>query len=93
MDYEFHSQLELFQRVQPALHVKEEEFQRLGYLSIHSVDIWNYLIETRWKMGHGLMLSDIVDDILNTDCHMIYDYWEKKKSSIKESSFEDISII
>ncbi len=88
MDYEFHSQLELFQRVLPALRVKEEEFKRLGFSDVKETDIWKYLVDFKWKEGKGLMLSDIVDDILNTDCQSISDYWKEKDSSFSESNIE-----
>ena len=68
MNLEFSSLGELYNRVKPALHAKEEEFHRLGYSKVKSVDIWNYLIEMKWKSGKDLMLSDIVSDIMNLDC-------------------------
>ena len=63
MDFEFSSKEELYQRVSPALRAKVMELKRLGYPYIKEVDIWNYLIETKWCKGHDLMLSDIVNDI------------------------------
>lgn len=80
MDYEFSSLKDLYLRVAPALTAKKVELSRLGYSNIENIDIWNYLIESKWKMGNGLMLSDIVDDILNTDCKKIVENSNKDKS-------------
>ena len=63
---EFKSIEELFDRVRPALKVKINEGRDLGY-QITEDDIWNSLVESKWKKGNNLMLSDIVDDILNFD--------------------------
>ena len=71
MSLEFSSLNDLYKRVKPALHAKEEEFHRLGYSKVKSIDIWNYLIESRWKKGKNLMLSDIVSDIMNLDCKIM----------------------
>ena len=92
MEPEFHSQLELFQRVRPALEAKETELKRLGFTDVRAIDVWNYLVEVKWKKGNGLMLSDIVDDILNTDCQSISEY--SKNPVPKEiKSFEDSNIL
>lgn len=77
MDYEFKTKEELFKRVRPALLAKEVELHRLGYLYISINDIWNYLIECRWKNGNGLMLSDIVSDIMRVDGKEISIYLKK----------------
>lgn len=67
MDYEFNSKEELYERVLPALKIKVKEIKRLGRSNITCLDVWNYLIETNWKSGKNLMLSDIVNDILCID--------------------------
>ena len=68
MDFEFNSQKELFMRVRPALRSKCSELNRLGFKNIKEFDIWNYLILKKWKFATGLMLSDIVSDIMNLEC-------------------------
>ena len=85
MDYQFQSLKELYQRVRPALKAKETEFHRLGFLEIHEMDIWNYLLEDKWKKGKNLMLSDIVSDIMNLEC-------QKLTSNLSQSE-RDIEII
>lgn len=67
---EFKSIDELFDRVEPALKVKVREGISLGY-QITDNDIWNYLVKSKWKKARNLMLSDVVDDILNLDLNNI----------------------
>ncbi len=74
MNLEFHSKEELFLRVEPALKTKLSEMEKLGYTGISNIDIWNFLIHSKWKHGFQLMLSDIVDDILNTNNQEIVSY-------------------
>ncbi len=61
---EFHSKEELFKRVYPALKTRYIQFCRLGYSDVSVEEIWNYL-SNQWKNGNDLMLSDIVNDIMN----------------------------
>lgn len=93
MDYEFSSLKDLYFRVEPALDAKRVELERLGYSDIKNVDIWNFLVEYKWKKGKGLMLSDIVSDILNTECHLINNYFKEKKDNIKNDYLDDRDII
>ena len=67
MDYEFNSKEELYERVLPALKIKTNEIKRLGNTKITCLDVWNHLIQSNWKCGNNLMLSDIVNDILCLD--------------------------
>ena len=93
MDLEFSSLGELYKRVKPALHAKEEEFHRLGYSKVKSVDIWNYLIEMKWKSGKDLMLSDIVSDIMNLDCKKADIYKTNKEAMRRSQNFDNLDII
>lgn len=63
---EFKSLEELFDRVKPALNTKVFEGKEFGF-QVKEMDIWNYLAQNKWKKANNLMLSDIVDDILNLD--------------------------
>lgn len=78
MEYEFKSQEELFRRVRPALRSKCSELHKLGYSKIKEFDIWNYLIIKKWKQATGLMLSDIVSDIMNVTGGELNTYLEQK---------------
>ena len=77
MDYEFSSLEELYKRVRPALKSKVDELQKYGNLSISKYDLWKCLIINKWRNETGLMLSDIVDDILNTSFVEINSYYMK----------------
>ncbi len=78
MDFEFSTKEELFTRVRPALKAKEVELHRLGYTYIKDIDIWNYLIELKWKSSKNLMLSDIVNDIMHLNEKKIDEYLKNK---------------
>ena len=63
---EFKSLEELYDRVKPALSTKVFESREFDF-EVSEIDIWKYLVETRWKKAHNLALSDVVNDILNLD--------------------------
>lgn len=63
----FSSKEELYTRVKPALRAKIAELHRLGYTYVQEVDIWNYLIKTKWMKAKNLSLSDVVSDILHAE--------------------------
>ncbi len=73
-EFTFTSKEELYNRVKPALHAKLAELHRLGYTYIQGVDIWNYLIQSKWKVAKNLSLSDIVSDILHAENEKIDTY-------------------
>ena len=77
MNNEFNTKEELFNRVKPALKIKEKDLKKLGYSNITSLDVWNYLIESKWSKSKNLVLSDIVDDILNVDVDALNNYLNK----------------
>ena len=89
MDYEFSSKEELYQRVGPALRSKVNELHRFGYSYIQEIDVWNYLIESKWCKSKDLMLSDIVNDILHTKNERIDEYVKDKMSSTKRAQYFD----
>lgn len=78
MDISFSSVKELYDRVYPALKSKVKELKKLNMKYIKEIDVWNYLVENKWKKKKGLLLSDIVDDILNTDNYLIDSYVKGK---------------
>ena len=78
MEYGFRSQKELFQRVKPALNSKCMELQRYD-LDVKELDIWNYLIIKKWKKAQGLMLSDVVNDIMSLKASDISNYLKEKE--------------
>lgn len=91
MEIFFSSQEELYKRVQPALRAKLAELHRLGYPYIHIVDIWKYLVETKWKKAKDLTLSDIVSDIMHVDNRNLDEYIKGKlKSRRNQDEIETI---
>lgn len=79
MEYNFNSKEELYTRVKPALSAKLQELRRLNYPKITEEDIWNYLSEAKWSKSRGLMLSDIVSDIIHVDNRRLNEYVEKNR--------------
>ena len=93
MTIEFNSLEELYKRVSPALTSKVREFRRNKIKYIKEEDIWNYLIESKWRNGKGLELYNLVDDILNTDNKEIEDYVLNKLKDVKRDiNFENINL-
>lgn len=86
MDLEFSSLKDLYLRVEPALTSKKTELDRIGLSYIDKKDIWDYLVENKWKMGIDLTLSDVVDDILNTDNNLIDKYFKEKNTSLDDNN-------
>ncbi len=74
MDFVFNSKEELFFRVKPALVIKSNEINKLGYSFVTDVDIWNYLIQVKWIKSKNLYLCDVVHDIFNADNTGIIEY-------------------
>lgn len=93
MGIEFNSVEELYKRVRPALTSKVREFRREKIEFVKEEDIWNYLIETKWRNGSGLELYHLVDDILNTDNKDIEKYVVNKMRDFKrEVNLENIDL-
>lgn len=93
MELNFTSREELFNRVKPALNAKKEEMHRLGYPYITINDIWNYLVETKWKSGKNLTLSDIVSDIIHSDNRKIDEYLKGKLTRTRRTQYFDNDLI
>ncbi|MBE6157228.1 MAG: hypothetical protein E7160_00310 [Firmicutes bacterium] len=93
MDLNFNSQEELFKRVKPALNAKVMELHRLGYSYITINDVWNYLIETKWKKGKDLTLSDIVSNILHVENKSLDEYLKGKLAKTRRTQYFDDDII
>lgn len=91
MDFQFSSQEELYQRVKPAIHAKVMELHRLGFSYITDIDIWNYLVESKWKKSHNLVLSDIVSDILHVDNKKIDEYLKGKLAKTRRTQYFDFN--
>ena len=93
MDIEFNNIKELYDRVYPALKSKVKELKKNKITYIKEVDVWNCLTHLKWKSTKGLLLSDIVDDILNIDNSIIEDYVKEEIKKTKKESNLDFEII
>lgn len=90
MDLEFKSLKELYERIKPALRSKKSELKKFGYMHIKEADIWNYLTQTKWRTSKELSLSEMVNDIFNSDPDSINNFVLKKVSEEKrEPRFDD----
>ena len=68
---EFSSQQELYNKLIPVFNVKKRLINNSEYKDITNEDIWNYLIENKWRTYHNLTISDIVNDIITLDLELI----------------------
>ena len=93
-DIEFNSALDLYNRVKPALKTKLKELKRDKYNYIKEEDIWNYLIKTKWSNASGLVLCDIVDDIIHLDNEELDKYIKEEHKKKKEDLlFEELGLM
>lgn len=74
----FSSLAELYQRIKPALRVKKREMHKEHMVAITEEDIWLYFCQNVWPVKANPSLSQMVDDILNTDSFTIYTYTKKR---------------
>ncbi len=86
-EFWFSSKEELYQRIKPALSAKLAELHRLGYPYIQEADIWNYLIQSKWKNAKNLMLCDVVSDILHVENEKVDLYLKEKLARQKRQAF------
>lgn len=94
MELSFSSREELYLRVRPALRAKKSELDRLGFSYIREIDIWNHLIESKWKKSHSLMLSDVVSDILHVQGELLNRYVKKKlQDTNRENRLNQLEVI
>jgi len=94
MDIEFNSVIELYNRVKPALRSKVKELEREKYDYIKEDDVWNFLVKNKWSKDSGLVLCDIVNDIIHADNKKIDKFVKEKiKNMKKELLFEELDLI
>ena len=93
MEIVFKNINELYSRVYPALKskVKELQFNKIDY--IKEVDIWNCLVQYKWKTSVGLDLSEMVDDILNVDNSIIDKFVKDQIKKQEKEANLDVEII
>ncbi len=70
---EYTSQKDLYLALIPAFNVKKRLLKITKY-NISNKDIWDYLIENKWKNSYNLTISEVVNDIINIDVEKINIY-------------------
>ncbi|MDD3187283.1 MAG: post-transcriptional regulator [Bacilli bacterium] len=85
---EFSSLVELYNHIKPALVTRKNEIALLEKAYINESDIWNYLKEIKWRSSKNLSLSEMVDDILNTEVYVIDNYLKEKITKEREVYFK-----
>lgn len=94
MDVAFNSVEDLYKRVKPALRSKIREFKRQNVFYVKEEDVWNFLVENKWKMTKGLELNEIVDDILNIDNEKIILYVQTKMGKfVRRANLKNTTIL
>lgn len=73
---------QLYSFLNPALNVKLRLLKNSNYFYIKKEDIWSYLKETKWTYAKGLILADMVNDIIHCDNHDIDIYLKEKISKL-----------
>jgi hypothetical protein len=58
-------QKELRELLMPALQCKYDEFRMLGYKQVTMEQIWECLLQKKWKNGEERKLYELVSDILS----------------------------
>ena len=71
----------------------KKELKKNDINYIKEEDIWNCLVELHWKKDKGLLLSDVVDDILNTENSVIDNYVKNEMKKMKREANYDVEII
>jgi hypothetical protein len=58
-------QKELRELLMPALQCKYDEFRLLGYKQVTMEQIWECLVQKKWKNGEERKVYELVNDILS----------------------------
>ena len=94
MDFGLNSTFDLYKRLTPCLNVKIRELRKAKIDIVKKEDIWNYFVKMKWKDEKGLTLDMMVDDILNIDNIILYNYTKKVLEEMnREASFDSIEVI
>lgn len=80
-DLNFYSSDQLYERMKPALFAKQQEMKRHHYAYLEQEDIWNYLIEKKWKHASDLSLYQMVNDVFTVDEEQVELYVRGKLNS------------
>ncbi len=64
---EYNSQKELYIALLPVFNVKRRLSSITKYPNTKNSDIWQYLVDNKWRHSIGLTISDMVNDIIMVD--------------------------
>lgn len=81
-EMKFRNLEELYNHVLPALSAKKNEIIRNKIKYINEIDIWNALRVNKWVFQSNLTISDMVDDILNTNISFFDSYVKQEYSKM-----------
>ena len=85
---------DLYKRLTPCLNTKVRELRRSKFDLVKKEDIWNYFVKEKWKKEKGLTLDMMVDDILNIDNEILYNYTKNYLEKVnREASLDEVEII
>lgn len=93
MDITFNNVEELYKRIRPALRTKVKELLKNNIMYVKEEDIWNFLVDNRWKESKNLELSDIVDDVLNIENEKLALYVQAKMRRQRREANLDQNIL
>ncbi|MGX6978842.1 post-transcriptional regulator [Vagococcus elongatus] len=71
-----------------SLKRKLKEFHRAGYLNVVETEMWDYLIEKKWKSSSDKTITEYKNDIKNIVINDFFDYQQLKAQVKNVDSFD-----
>ncbi len=94
MDFGINSSIDLYKRVTPAINCKIRELSKYNINYIKNEDVWNFLMQGKWKDKKNITLGELVDDILNLDNDKLDLYVKDKLSKIEDNiSLDEVELL
>lgn len=76
--------------VKPALKSKIEELSLLGYGTIHEQQLWDFLINKKWKrVKEDIKLFEIVEEVMSIKAGEYMNYASVEALKLTEFSFDN----
>ncbi len=92
MEFGLNSSLDLYKRLTPAMNCKIREVAKEKKEYLKKEDVWNFLMQSKWKDEKGITLAEMVDDILNLDNLLLLKYLDKQKE-LERNKREEIEFL
>lgn len=93
MEFGLNSSLDLYKRLTPAMNCKIREVAKEKKEYLKKEDVWNFLMQSKWKDEKGITLAEMVDDILNLDNLLLLKYLDKQKELERNKREEEIEFL